>query len=182
MDFQGKKIFLRSVLPADADFIFKLENDKSIWQVSGTKKPFTKQEIKNFISNQKDIYLDKQLRLIICLLPAPRVSDPPVQKKRGIGETENRSVGCIDLFNFNEKTMTAGVGILVDKKYRKEGYASEALTVLINYSFEVLNLKKLFCSISEDNSASLKLFIKHGFSLIGAAKGVCSFQLVNNRK
>ena len=164
MQLQGKKIFLRSVQPSDADILYKWENDKSNWQVSGTKKPFTKKEIQNFISNQKDIYLDKQLRLIIQQIPNPKslILNP---------------VGCIDLFHFDEKSLTAGIGILIDKKYRKNGYASDALSLLIKYSFEILNLNQLHCNISEDNKASIKLFQKHKFKIADKKNGVHSFQL-----
>ena len=39
--------------------------------------------------------------------------------------------------------------------------------ILITYSFSVLGLKQLFCSITEDNEQSLRLFIKHGFVITG---------------
>lgn len=143
MQLQGKKIVLRSVLPSDADLLYKWENDKTNWQVSGTKKPFTKKEIKEFISRQKDIYLDKQLRWMIA--------------------SNENSVGCVDLFKFDEKNLKAGIGILIDKNHRRKGYASEALSLLIVYCFEILNLRKLFCNISSDNKASVKLFQKHKF-------------------
>lgn len=168
MFLSGKKIFLRSVLPSDADILYKWENDKSNWEVSETKKPFTKKEIKDFIANQKDIYLDKQLRLMICI-------SPPRLLERGSGG----EVGCIDLFAFDEPNLKAGIGILIDKKHRKKGYASEALLLMINYCFEILNLKELFCHISEENEASMGLFKKHKFKVVGKKKGLCSLQLLH---
>lgn len=167
MQIPGKKIVLRSAIPSDADALFKWENDRSNWGVSGTKKPFTKKEIKAFIENQKDIYLDKQLRLMISTLARPLSTSLP-DAKRGSGE--NRSVGCIDLFDFDEKK--AGVGILIERKYRSKGYAAEALSLLIKYSFKTLNLHELFCSISEKNAPSLKLFQKLGFKITGKKNDV----------
>jgi len=162
----GKKIFLRSLQPSDADLLYKWENDKTNWQVSGTKKPFTKKQIKEFIANQKDVYLDKQLRLMVC------INSPLTEGDKGV-------VGCIDLFNFSEREQNAGIGILIDKKYRKKGYASDALSLLIVYSFEILNLHQLYCNISEDNSGSLKLFQKHKFKITEKKKNVCSLRLTN---
>ncbi len=167
MQLQGKKIFLRSVQPSDADILYTWENDKSNWQVSGTKKTYTKKEIKDFISNQKDIYLDEQLRLIIC------INSPLKKGDKGV-------VGCIDLFNFNEPNLTAGIGILIDKKYRKKGYASDALSLLIKYSFEMLNLNQLHCNISEENKASIKLFQKHKFKITKKKNGLHSFQFARH--
>ena len=175
MQLQGKKIFLRSVQPSDADILYKWENDKSYWQVSGTKKSFTKKEIQDFISNQKDIYLDKQLRLMICTSPLNPLSR--WRGEKGTGVVRGEVVGCIDLFNFNEPNLTAGIGILIDKKYRKKGYASDALSLLIKYSFEILNLNQLHCNISEENKASIKLFQKHKFKIIEKKNGLHSLQL-----
>ena len=162
MLLQGKKIFLRSIQFSDADILFQWENDRSNWHVSGTKKPFTKKEINAFIETQKDIYLDKQLRLIIERIPNPKsqILNP---------------IGCIDLFEFDGKK--TGVGILIDKKYRKKGYASDTLRVLIKYSFEVLNLRELHCRISEDNIASIRLFQKHNFKDTSKKKDIYCFEL-----
>ena len=178
MHLQGNQIFLRSVQSSDSEILYKWENDKSIWKVSGTKKPFTKKEIQDFILNQKDIYLDKQLRLMICLSPIRPLPDSPIQKQKR-GNRERETVGCIDLFNFNESNLTAGIGILVEKKHRKNGYASDALSLLIKYSFEILCLNELCCNISENNKASIKLFQKNKFKIFDKKNGVCFFQLAN---
>ena len=174
---KGKKIFLRPVESSDAEILHKWENDKSNWQVSGTKKPFNKKEIKKFISNQKDIYLDKQLRLMIYISPAHLVSDSSLQaKKRRMRETENERnynsmIGCIDLFDFDNHHRKAGIGILIaDKKNRRKGYASEALKLLIDHSFNKLHLHQLYCNITKDNISSLKLFSKHKFKSTGKKK------------
>lgn len=166
MHIPGKKIVLRSVIPSDADILYKWENDRSNWDVSGTKKSFTKKEVKDFIAKQKDIYLDKQLRLMIC-------TSPPLSGERGPGG----AVGCIDLFEFDTKK--AGIGILIEKKCRNKGYAAEALSLLIKYSFKTLNLKELFCSISVDNEASLRLFQKCKFKITSTEKNIHTLQLVN---
>ena len=168
----GKKIFLRYLEPPDADVLHQWENDKSHWNVTGTQKPFTKKEIKSFISNQKDIYLDKQLGWMIC---TPPIS--PLSPGRGIGG----EVGCIDLFEFNKTNLTAGIGILVDKNHRRNGYGSEALSLLVTYSFEILNLKQLYCNISADNTASMNLFQKHKFKTVEKKKEAHLLVIARNR-
>ena len=168
MILSGKKIVLRAVLPSDAELLYQWENDKANWEVSGTKKSFTKKEISDFISNQKDIYLDKQRRLMICLL-------------RDKGQEMKDGIGCIDLFEFDETKLKAGIGILIDKKNRKNGYASEALHLLVKYSFKILYLKELFCNISEENKASMELFKKQKFKIISKKKNIYSLQLFNNK-
>jgi diamine N-acetyltransferase len=86
-------------------------------------------------------------------------------------EEEIQTIGTIDLFDFDPMHKRAGIGILIaDSKERKKGYASDALDVLIKYSFQTLQLHQLYCNITEDNLDSIKLFQSKGFELIGTKK------------
>lgn len=150
---ENKNIKLRAVEPEDVDVLLKWENDTSIWKLSNTLTPFSKNILKQYIANAHlDIYQAKQLRLII--------------------ETNDKKpIGCIDLFDFDPFHGRAGIGILIaDKENRGKGYASEALDVLIDYAFNILSLHQLYCNITEDNKESLKLFEKKGFVKVGVKK------------
>ncbi len=151
---ENNMIRLRAVEPEDLEIIFQWENDTSIWYLSNTVTPFSKFTLNQYIeSARQDIFEAKQLRLI-------------VEHKE-----EKRPVGAIDLFEFDPFNQRAGIGILISRKEdRKKGYASEALETLIKYSFEILMLKQLYCNVSENNSDSLQLFIRHGFVITGQKK------------
>jgi diamine N-acetyltransferase len=144
-------IRLRALEPEDLETLYAWENDMSIWHLSNTLIPFSKSTLKQYLKNSKlDIFEAKQLRLIIEL------------------KYDSRPVGAIDLFDFDPFHLRAGIGILISNKNdRQQGYASEALQTLIAYSFTVLGLKQLFCTITEDNQQSLRLFIKNGFVITG---------------
>ena len=88
--------------------------------VSNTQSPFSRFVLEQYItSSHQDIYSVKQLRLIIC-------------------NEENKAIGSIDLFDFDPNHLRAGVGILIaEKADRKKGYASEALSLLMDYCFSV---------------------------------------------
>ncbi len=136
--------------------VYSWENDSTIWQLSNTFTPFSRYVIKQFIDNShQDIFQLKQLRLMI-------------------DKTDNKQVqtiGTIDLFDFDPIHKRAGVGILIaQEKDRKKGYASDALEILIRYSFHTLQLHQLYCNITEDNSDSLALFQSKGFQLIGTKR------------
>lgn len=150
---KGERTKLRAIEPYDQDIIHKWENDSSIWHLSNTITPFSKHIIKQFIDNSHlDIFQSKQLRLMI---------------ENNNGET----IGTIDLFDFDPLHKRAGIGILIaDAANRGQGFASDALDVLIKYCFSVLQLHQLFCNINDDNSESIKLFTKKGFQLIGTKK------------
>jgi len=140
------KIFLRPLEPEDIDLLYQWENNMEIWEMSNTKTPFSRYILAEYIKNShKDIYEIKQLRLII-------------QNK------EDRPVGAVDLFEFEPYHQRAGVGILIHKtEDRNQGYATDALKALSDYSLNVLGLKQIYANISEDNRQSISLFEKTGF-------------------
>jgi diamine N-acetyltransferase len=71
------------------------------------------------------------------------------------------------------------VGILInDAQNRNKGIGSEALALIIDYSFEQLQLHQLYANIGTDNEISIQLFTKFGFQKIGIKK---DWIKVNNR-
>lgn len=149
----GDNIYLRALEPSDIDVLFKWENDTENWMVSNTQTPFSRFVLEQYITSaHQDIYTAKQLRLIIC-------------------DKENRAVGSIDLFDFEPNHLRAGIGILIaEKGDRKQGFATQALELLINYCFETLNLRQVYCNITVENEKSILLFQKQGFEITGIKK------------
>lgn len=150
----GKKLKLRALEPEDIDLLMEWENDSRNWEVSNTLSPYSRALLKQYIQQSHlDIYKTGQLRFMIQDL-----------------ETK-QSVGAVDLFEFDGFHQRAGVGILIGKhQMRNNGYATEALKLIKDYSFLHLGLRQLFCNILEDNKASLKLFQKEGFEITGTMK------------
>ena len=151
---QGESIYLRALEPNDLEFVYAMENDQSIWEVSNTQTPYSRFLVRQYLENaNQDIYEAKQLRLAIC-----QDEDFP-------------AIGLIDLFDFDPKNNRAGVGIVIQNKdNRNQNIGSEALALLIRYSFYNLNLHQLYANISVENVASIALFTKFGFEKIGIKK------------
>ena len=150
---KGTHINLRAIEPEDLKFLFEIENNESFWEVSHTQTPFSKFILKQYLENARlDIYEAKQLRLIIE------------------DNTTLNTIGMIDLFNFNPQHKRAGIGILIHPDFQQNGFASEALLLLINYCFTHLQLHQLYANITSDNKNSIQLFTKHNFKEIGVKK------------
>ena len=151
---QGIQLFLRALEPEDLEFIYSVENDEKIWNVSNTNTPYSKFLIKQYLENAHlDIFEAKQLRLAICL------------------NTTCEVVGLIDLFDFEPNHHRAGIGIIIaDAQKRNLGFGQEALRLLINYGFKQLQLHQLYANIACNNTDSIKLFTKFEFELIGIKK------------
>lgn len=146
-------ISLRALEPEDVDLLYQWENDEEIWTVSHTIAPFSKHLLALYIQNSdKDIYETKQLRLMM-------------------DDEQGKTVGAIDLFDFDPFHARIGLGILVHKaEDRSHGFATAALRLLIRYCFEWLNLHQLYANILTDNTISIQLFTKAGFEIIGTKK------------
>ena len=42
MTLKGQNIHLRALEPEDLDFLYEIENNESIWEVSNTQTPYSK--------------------------------------------------------------------------------------------------------------------------------------------
>lgn len=150
----GQNIYLRALEPEDLEFIYAIENDENIWEVSNTITPYSKFLIRQYLENaHQDIYEAKQLRLAIC-------------KKDNA-----TAIGLIDLFDFDVKNKRGGVGIIIQNEIdRNSGFGKEALKLVIDYAFEHLQMHQLYANIGTENKASLSLFTTFGFEKIGVKK------------
>lgn len=149
---KGENIQLRAIEPSDLEILYQWENDTNIWKVSDTITPLSKHVLTQYLANaHQDIFIAKQLRLII--------------------EKDERSIGMIDLFDFEPLHQRAGIGIwIADEGERQKGFAKEALQLLLNYAFKQLQLKQIYCNISSINKASINLFSGLDFILVGVKK------------
>mgnify|MGYP000857555632 CR=1 FL=1 len=117
---KGRSIVLRPLQKTDLDFLFEVENNTENWQFGSEQRQYNKQELSDYILNSKtDITLAKQYRFVIDLDSIP--------------------IGFIDLFDYT--TDSAGVGVIITKDYRNKGFAKEALNLLTEYAFVILDIK-----------------------------------------
>ncbi|EWH13495.1 N-acetyltransferase GCN5 [Cellulophaga geojensis KL-A] len=153
LSLKGERIYLRAIEPNDLDFLYQLENDTSIWEISGTTAPYAKHILELYLQNAyKDIYEAKQLRLCIC-------------------DFDDTVLGLVDLFDFDPANKKVGLGIIVsEKKKRNKGVGAEALELACNYVFKTLQLHQIYANVLVDNEPSKHLFKKMGFNAVGVKK------------
>lgn len=149
----NETIRLRAIEPEDIELIYDWENDPGIWEISHTLVPYSKYILALYIKNaDKDIYESKQLRLMI-------------------DTTNGKTIGAIDLFDFDPYHSRVGIGLLIhNQEDRSKGYASAALELLIDYCFNKLKMHQVYANIEDGNRVSLQLFKKHGFKICGTKK------------
>lgn len=137
MNVKGKNIILRPLEESDIDFLYNIENNKENWKYGSERQYFNRKELLDYIRKAKTVIkIAQQYRFVIILNMIP--------------------IGLIDLFDYTSNK--ANVGIIIKKKYRRKGYGKEALDLLVNYSFTILGIKRLFAMIEKNNHASIYLF------------------------
>lgn len=139
------KIKLRAIEPEDLEAVYEIENDRDIWDVGATNVPYSRFAISQYIINtQNDIYADRQLRMM-------------AENQHG------QIVGIVDLTDYAPRHNRAEVGIVIIKKWRKQGFAYAALNAIKEYARHTIHLHKLYAIIAQDNEAAIRLFKKAGF-------------------
>lgn len=140
---------LRAMEPSDVELLYAWENDRSVWRVSGTMAPLSRERIAQFIAEQSyDLYATRQMRLII--------------------EVEGVAVGSADIFEFDPYNLRFGIGILIyAAEHRRRGYARAAIEQLKEYGRESLGIHQIWAEVAADNVASIALFEECGFEVSG---------------
>ena len=153
LSLQGENIRLRALEPDDIKFLYELENNEALWEISGTVTPYSKYILKQYLENAHlDIFEVKQLRLCIC-------------------DKDDTVIGLIDLFDFDPKNHRAGLGLVIlEMENRNKGVGAEAIGLLTEYGFSTLQLRQIYANVVSGNDASLHLFKKLGFKEIGIKK------------
>ena len=143
-------IYLRKLTIDDFDYLNSVENNKSFWIYSFQNQHYSDDELIQFIhDSQLPVEKTNQIRFVIC-------------KK----ETD-KQIGFVDLFEIDFTKSQAGISILIsDTQNRSRGYGKLSLNKIIKYARKELNLKNLYCNISNDNISSINFFRSFGFKEI----------------
>lgn len=152
MFIKNDMVSLRVAEPNDASLVYSWENDMQVWRDSETRVPFSMHQIEQFLLSNNDLTSERQIRLM--------VEDVKT----------NTPVGCIDIYDYDEFNSRAGFGVLIDEKYRGQGYAKNAISLLLDYCFNTLLLNQIYALILASNIESMFLFESLGFERCGVRK------------
>ncbi len=148
---ESEDIGLRNIEMNDAERIYNILNDPTSLEWMNEYKPKSMDEVKEMIDKyHKRTVLGKGYLLGIEL------------------KKENKLIGMIaidiaSVINLNAKF----TNIIIDKRYRRKGYGTEAEKLALNYCFNELNLHSIHMWIVEENIASIKAARKAGFKEVG---------------
>ena len=137
---QNPVIRLRAIEPEDLDVLYRIENDRALWNVGATNVPYSRYTLHDYVATScDDIYADRQVRLVI-------------------ENAEGETVGMADIVRFEPQHLRAEVGIVIINAYRRRSYARMALEDLCSYALDVLHLHQLYAVIDAANEAAVGMF------------------------
>ena len=144
MNLVGNKICLRNLEDSDKDILKNLINDEQTSRnIVGWSKPISSVEHDLWFVNLKN---DSNFRYIIA-------DKSKIEKAYG-----NAIISRIDW-----KNRGCSIDIKLSQEFQGNGYGTETITLLIKYTFEELNMHRIFVNILEYNNQSIRLFEKMGF-------------------
>lgn len=147
---ENEVIRLRALEPEDLELLYHWENNPEWWSMGSTLSPYSHYALKKYIAeSHRDIFDLKQLRLMVEL------------------RSTGAAVGLVDLYDFDPHYRRAGVGILIDPLYQRNGLAKEALNLMADYAFSFLRMHQLYAHIPVMNDPSKALFTHCGFTVTG---------------
>lgn len=153
MLLENESIRLRAVEPEDLEKLYKWENNPQLWLVGNGRNPYSHFTLKQYILNSdKDIYENKQLRLMIVL------------------KENNETIGTIDLFDFDIHNSRISLGIYVENKFQRKGYATNSLRLVQEYVFDYLKINQIYAFVAEKNTPSIHIFEQEKFEKNGILK------------
>jgi len=144
----SKRLILRKPVQDDAKEIFNLRSNEQVNQYLDRETATSIEDAVTFIEKIRAVINKNEgCYWAICLK-----------------EKENLTlVGTICYFDFSSEQATAEVGYELHPFYQHRGIMQEALTAVLHYGFQVLQLKSITAFPSADNVPSIRLLERNGF-------------------
>jgi diamine N-acetyltransferase len=154
---QSERIYLRPLLPEDAPFLLRWNNDEATRLKTGETRPTSPRQAEEFIGKEKD----------------DRVWFGIVLKEGDvlIGET-----GLLRMF---PDWRTTDLSIIIpEEKHQGKGYGTEAIHLMLSYAFGSLNFNRIAIGVVGFNEKAIRFYEKVGFKREGIQEEgyYCNFE------
>jgi RimJ/RimL family protein N-acetyltransferase len=151
--WQGQKVRLRGIEPADAETFFRWNMDSETGRsLEFLWPPVSLAQVRQQIAAQALQKLERDEFHWI------------------IEDATGTAVGSIDTHHCDARTGTFRYGIHVAAEHQRRGYASEAILLVVKYYFEELRYQKVTVGVFAPNEASIALHERLGFTREGTLR------------
>lgn len=148
MFLHTQRLLIRNFSTSDLEPFLAYRNDPEVAKYQSWSLPYTREKAEAFIREMQDVHAPKQgdwLQLALELKDTGAMIGDVVF---GVREDDARQ---------------ATVGFTIASAYQRNGYASEALTTLLDYLFEDVDMHRVVADCDVENIGSWKTLEKLGF-------------------
>ncbi len=147
----GKQIKIRTHRFSDINDIYNNIKDKEIYKYTRRiPHPYKKKHAVDFV---KSTFEHRKNKTAYQFAIADKVTD--------------KVIGGIGLMNFDWDNKNAELGYWLGKKYRGNGYITEAVNLILRFGFTELKLNRVWAAAFETNMPSIKVLQKNNFQYEG---------------
>lgn len=146
---QTERLYIRAPRIGDREAIFYMRSAPEVNAYIRRVPPTSLQQIDLFI---KDRLHDRQVGTSIYWVLT-------------LKEHQDQYIGAISLWNFSKDRKTAEVGYDLHPDYQGKGYMSEAITAVMNFGYNLLQIDTILAYTHIENLPSKRLLEQHGFML-----------------
>ncbi len=147
---EGNNLFLRKLRLSDAPIIKELANDKVVTRFTTLPSPYSLDDAINFIKKSHNSLRKKSDYSFAIVL-----------------KEKKELIGIISLMKINYNNKNAELGYWIGRKYWCNGFAKEAVKLMLDFAFKELKLKRVYAFVLTPNIASFKVLEKTGFKKEG---------------
>lgn len=150
--FETERLIIRRFRIEDAQDVYECCNDYEVVKTTlGLPWPYTLEMAKGWIEKHPEREkLGQSYEFAICLKENP-----------------DKAIGCISLMDIHPVAKRAEMGYWVNRKFWKQGIATEAAKFMLKFGFEELGLHSVIARYFDINPASGRVMEKCGMTYVG---------------
>lgn len=150
---KGKRVSLKGLSASDVKELYENAKDREICLYTTLPYPYKYEHAERFVKiARRKLKAGEEYNLGIYLNGS---------------EGKETLIGMMGLMRFKESARQAEIGYWLGKRFWGEGYAGEALELMLEFGFKKLKLLKIYAKVMHPNVASSKLLERNGFTLEG---------------
>lgn len=152
-ELEGENIYFKALNTNDAQEIHTYASDEEVSRFIGWRLMKTLDETREYVEEMlKREAVETHLYASIAL------------------KSTNAIIGTAMIFNFDREAKHAEIGYVFHKDHWGKGYGTEMVTLLSNFAFESLKLRKVHAHVVDANIGSIRILEKNGFVIEGRLK------------
>ncbi len=158
----------------DVDVLGRVRNEPAFRRTLGFDAPWPRSRVESFVEATADD--ETSFNLLVCLADGEASSesalggadDPSRGTADGSGDAPVVPIGAVNLFDVDRVSGT--LSYWLDEDHRGEGYATEAVSLLVDHAVDQLGLHRVAAEAFAENESSQRLLDRLGFVHEGTAR------------